>query len=276
MGQMPKWAIIAKESLAAPVSSKEKWVQPKWGYNCTRCEWCFTKDEHHRIIQSPEMESWQYHHDLLECGYKQYIWKRCRSCANKKARWKRAKEVFVQLDFQRMNEEVPNLKFLTKTHPKWSIEVPFDDNWMMKRNKLKTTSLKMANNWRQRNEWWQSKNVIGQYWPECTVKIDVIKNTVKLHFHVHMIVVSEYMDNKPIKLWHTDNQGNVTEEIFDDSEFYKEWGGIVDIRRVKDYQNEYTYKGEKRRECGRKACMRYLTKYISKAEGWSSRKIGDW
>ncbi len=284
MGQMPHWAIIASkelessnESLAAPVSSKEKnWVQPRYGYNCKHCQWIFLKEEHMNIVQAPIMENWQYHEDLEEFGYTRYMHKRCKPCANAKARWRRAKEVFVALDEQRMNAEIPNLKFVTKTRPKWTIEVPFDNNWMEERRSLKTKSLKAANNWRQRNDWWAEKEIIGQYWPECVVTIYPLKSIVKLHFHIHMIIVSPYLDNKPIPVWGLDQKGKIVEQTFDDSEFFKEWKGVIDIRRVKDYQNEYTYKGEKRRGCGRKACMRYLTKYISKADGWSSRKIGDW
>lgn len=284
--QGPPWAKAAlahlkvDEALTTPVSSKEKFVQPKYGYNCKNCSWIWIhpNKEIMNILQcrsNPEWISGKYYEDLEELGYVQYMHRRCNPCGNKKARWKRAKKAFVQLDLLRMNEEIPNLKFITKTHDKWTIKVPFDDNWMEAREKHKTKCLKFANNWRQRNAWWRSKNVLGQYWPECVVTINILEGTVKLHFHLHIVAVCEFLSNKPKRIWATNTAGEIVEEI-DDSEFHKEWGGIIDIRTVKDYQVKYQVNGETRRGCGRKACMRYLTKYISKAEKWSSRKIGDW
>ena len=200
--------------------------------------------------------------------------KRCRSCKAQSTKYTRAGKVFVRLDEIRMNAEGSAkdcLRFTTFTHKKWNRWVPHGCDLLENQNILKSQSLKQARNWRHRNKWWQTREAIGQYWPECTIKGEgkivggKLQLGYRLHFHIHCILVSKYLDNKPMK-----------KPIEMDSKFFREWGGIMDVRSVDNHNVPYQHKGETRYGCGRKAVLRYLTKYITKAKGWKSGKIGRW
>lgn len=208
--------------------------------------------------------------------YQRAFPKRCKPCRSKHKRYQNALRKFIILDELRLNEGIPNLKFLTKTRLDWNIWIPHGEELQKARNELKEKANRQARNWRFRNEWWKSHNPLGQYWSECVITpigkiIDgVLIMGYQLHFHQHMILVSKHLDNKP-------KINVITKEILDDSPFFKEWGGIVHIKKVQDYKNNwYMVKGKYRRGCGKHACVNYLSKYISKAQGWSSQKIGDW
>jgi hypothetical protein len=237
--------------------------------------------------------------ELIADGWKKFPNKRCKTCRSSMKRWQTARRVFVELDELRMNEEVEYLRFVTLTKREWNIMIYDKDNHKSKNHKqfdhenstkgpkfadnhthssenfrsyideqklkLKGTATRFFRNWRNRNQWWKSREVNGQIWPEC-VETPQEDGSVKLHFHFHMVVVSKYLDNRVRK----------GAKYPDDSRFQTEWGGIVDVRAVKDYKVKYQVKGEVREGCGRKACMKYLSKYISKAKGWRSQPIGDW
>ena len=269
---VPAWVATA-EAIAGTVSSKEKIYSKRvrqFGFICHKCVQKGVKAFQKAIREGTDTDKWTSPATI----WKRAFPKRCNSCKSDSSKYTRANKVFVRLDEIRMNEDgdaSKNLKFCTFTHPDWNILAPHGCDLHTTRNILKTKSLKKANNWRSRNAWWRSREAKGQYWPECTVRgegkiIDgKLQLFYRLHFHIHCILVSKYLDNKPIE-----------EPIQMDSKFFREWGGIIDVRKVKDHQVPYMHKGEQRYGCGRKAVIRYLTKYISKAKGWSSGKIGEW
>lgn len=293
--KLPNWVTVAQkrltqqpETVAGTVSSKEH-HDPKfrgYGFAGECCEWIWehpsSNDELWYWKKGDDLEDAAHNHDQLEDeGWKLYMKKRCAKHRRAIKRWQHAKKVFIRLDELRMNEGLEHLRFVTLTKKEWNQTYgteEFDADKM--KNHLKKRALRAFRNWRHRNQWWQSKNANGQYWPECVVtpvlnQIGSLE-AVRLHFHLHCVIVSEYLDNRPGETWiETDQDGN--EHIHNgDSEFFQEWGGIVDVRSVKNWQVKYTHKGEERRGCGRKACMKYLTKYISKADNWRSGKIGTW
>ena len=281
MSQYPAWAQKAHSVLdksnktpAGPVTSKVE--KRRWGFTCENCEWAYIKDEHMTL----GIGVGYAHEDLIAEGYERFIHKRCKKHRAASKRWKRAGKTFVQLDELRLNEGIEHLRFVTKTHPKWTKLVPFEQcgDLASIMDAHKSECLRMWRNWRYQNKWWISRNALGRYWPECVQTIVWDKWTpagMQLHFHTHSIIVSKYLDNKP-KLDYGVKVPDGEAVFQEDSRFHKEWGGIVDVRSVKDYQHEYVVKGETRKGCGRRACMNYLTKYITKANHWKSCKIGKW
>lgn len=267
--QVPAWAIIAEETLARTVSSKEKNYSKRirgFGFVCYNC-----KQKGWRKMQEliKENKKSQFLSDASLMSRAFPI--RCKPCKSASTKYTRANKVFVRLDELRENTEVDCLRFTTFTHKKWNRLVPHGCDLLENLNILKSQSLKQARNWRHRNSWWKTREAVGQYWPECTIRGEgkIIDGQLhlfyRLHFHLHCILVSKYLDNKVIE-----------EPIHMDSKFFREWGGIVDVRAVRNFKVPYTHKGETRYGCGRKACLRYLTKYITKAKGWKSGKIGIW
>lgn len=274
--QVPAWAkfaktVLARETDAVTVTSKVVDTRYKFGNTCSKCP-CKGNPRYLAILRGdiPEPPGITLSPvSRIKRGFP----KRCPECQSTARRWTHAAKVFVRMDEIRINEGFDHLRFVTLTRANWNLLVPMND--LSKKNQfreeLKQKSIRSFRNWRHRNKWWQSRNALGQYWPECTespVWNGVEFVGIKLHFHVHCIFVSKYLDNRPNMNQWKHYQG--------DSTFYKEWGGIVDVRSVKDYKNKYQVKGETRYGCGRKACMRYLSKYISKAKGWQSGKIGKW
>ncbi len=290
MEQIPVWAIVAQEHLQNPsetitgtVSSKEEEYR-RWGFFNPKCCQCAYIKDGHMTQLSPQAE---WHHNrmtLLEEDYKEYPRKRCSKHRSQLRKWQHAKRVFVRLDEQRMNMGEDHLRFVTLTRESWNILIPMDelDQLEIIQEKHKQYCTRSFRNFRDRNDWWKSKEALGQLWPECKHNAEwngVEFVGIRLHFHVHCIIVSKHLCNRPVRscceracYCPKDMQG----EVIDNSRFFKEWGGIVDVRSVKDYQVKYQHKGETRKGCGRKACMRYLSKYITKAENWKSVKIGKW
>ena len=279
MLQYPPWAKIASAVLAdspktvtGTVSSK---VEKKFGWSCKACTWVYLKPDHLPVIE----DEYNSREDLQLEGYERYVSKRCPPCVSGMRKWQRAKKIFVHLDELRMNEDIDCLRFTTLTRKEWELYIPFDQmpNMEELRDAHKKKCIRSFRNWRFTNKWWGSREVLGQFWPECTITPiwkGVAIDEYKLHFHLHMVLVSKYLDNKPKLNYGITPNG---EAVFqDDSRFYKEWGGIVDVRAVRDYQVKYIHKGEERRGCGRRACMKYLVKYITKADHWKSVKIGKW
>ena len=281
MTQNPRWAIVAQQALdksnktpTGPVTSKVK--KRRYGFSCHRCTWVYIKEETHSLYEGVGYAR----EDLLKEGYERYIAKRCKKHAAQAKRYSRAVKTFVQLDEIRMNEDIEHLRFVTLTHPKWTVIVPFEQcgDIASIMDAHKTKCLKHWRNWRYQNKWWISRNALGRYWPECVQTVVWDKWTpagMQLHFHTHSIIVSKYLDNKP-KLDYGVKVPDGEAVFQEDSRFHREWGGIVDVRSVKDYQHEYVVRGETRKGCGRKACVNYLTKYITKANHWKSCKIGKW
>lgn len=265
---VPAWA-KSHESLAGTVSSKEKNYSNRirgFGFICSNCKQKGWKRMQKKIRENEESQflSWG---SMMARAFPV----RCKKCKSASSKYTRANAVFVRLDELRANAEVDCLRFTTFTHKKWNRWVPHGCDLLENQNILKSQSLKQARNWRHRNAWWQTREAVGQYWPECTIKGEgkIIDGKLhlgyRLHFHIHCILVSKYLDNKVIE-----------EPVHMDSKFFREWGGIVDVRSVENYNVPYNHKGETRYGCGRKACLRYLTKYITKAKGWKSGKIGIW
>ncbi len=266
---LPAWAKVANdrissETVAGTVSRKGR----RWGWTCDECGWIWYPPEdtrEHTICGNSNV----YDKDeLIADGWKKFPNKRCKTCRSSMKRWQTARRVFVELDELRMNEEVEYLRFVTLTRKDWTVIIEsFDSARALNeyKNKHKTKCVRSYRNWRDRNDWWKTREVNGQWWPECVVT-PMENGKVKLHFHMHMVVVSKYLDNRVRK----------GTQYPDDSRFQREWGGIIDVRAVKNYKVKYRVKGEIREGCGRKACMRYLSKYISKAKGWRSQPIGDW
>lgn len=303
--KLPKWASVAAvrltqqpietdETVAGTVSSKER-KDPRfrgYGFAGECCEWIW---EHPTInetlwyfggydpqtqMESPLGEVAHNQEGLLDEGWKLYMKKRCAFHRAAIKRWQHAKKVFVRLDEVRMNEGQEHLRFVTLTRAQWNIVIDVQDDLNQTKEDHKQKCIRQFRNWRNRSEWWKSKNALGQWWPECVVspvlnQIGALTG-VRLHFHLHCVVVSEYLDNRPGEIQFGSNSDGEEISFQEDSEFCREWGGIVDVRAVKDYQVKYQHKGETKRGCGRKACMKYLSKYISKAEGWRSGKIGKW
>lgn len=263
---MPKWASVAQarlnEPVAGPVSSK---VAKSWGWTCPECQWTWYPPEGSREYPVEGL----YHDEmaLARDGWKEFPTRRCSMCRSHMKRWRTAKRVFVELDELRMNEEIKYLRFCTFTRRAWNILVREEDAAEEKR-KLKSRSVNQFRLWRQRNAWWKSRNANGQYWPECVETLEE-DGQMRLHFHIHAVLVCEFLDNKP-------KRSADGAKIVADSKCYQEWGGIFDVKAVKDYQVPYQVAGETRKGCGRKACMKYLSKYISKAKGWRSQPIGEW
>ncbi len=280
MSQTPSWAIVAQQALdisnKTPTGSVTSKVEKSYGFSCQNCTWVYIKENTHSLYE----DVGHVRQDLLKEGYKRYIAKRCKKHAAQAKRYSRAVKTFVQLDEIRMNEEIEVLRFLTLTHPKWTVIIPFEQcgDIAAIMDAHKTKCLKHWRNWRYQNKWWISRNALGRYWPECVQTViwsgwDCVG--MQLHFHTHSIIVSKYLDNKAKVDYGVKVPSG--EAVFqEDSRFHKEWGGIIDVRSVKDYQHEYVVKGETRKGCGRKACVNYLTKYITKANHWKSCKIGKW
>lgn len=250
---------------------REEGIQP-FGNTCPKCSWkgCGIARAHvlGHMEESP-MTSWA----TLE---KAAFPRRCKHCRSRAKKWTNALKTFVRLDLLRQERDLNYLRFVTWTHPKWTTIVNVD-RFHQERELLKKKAYKQFRNWRSRNKWWISREAIGQAYPECVVTpiwSGFGFDQVQLHFHIHTVLVSEYLDNRPVAVakWKEDG-----EEIdLEDSRFQEEWGGIVDVRAVKDYQVKYVVKGEERRGCGKRACMRYLIDYINKQKNWQSSKIGEW
>ncbi len=282
--QMPAWAKNAEtvlyppETVAGTVSSKVEEYR-RWGFFNPKCCECAYIKKGYMTLLSP---SSGWHPDrmtLLEKGYREYPAQRCSAHRSKLRKWQNAKKVFIRLDELRMNAELEHLRFVTKTRPEWNLLVPMNKLHLLDslQEEHKRNCIRSWRNWRFRNKWWISREALGQYWPECKHNAEwngVEFVGIRLHFHVHCVIVSKYLDNRPVGLWHLDSDGEPM--ITEDSIFHKEWGGIVDVRSIKDHQVPYNVKGETRKGCGRKACMRYLTKYITKADNWRSVKMGKW
>jgi len=284
MTQNPSWAVVAQQALdkssktpTGPVTSKVE--KRRWGFTCEHCEWVWLPPVDKTHLMAYAESEYYNEKDLLADGYEKFIHKRCKKHRAAAKKWNRAGKTFIQLDELRMNEGIEHLRFVTKTHPKWTKLVPFEQcgDLASIMDAHKTKCLKHWRNWRYQNKWWISRNALGRYWPECVQKIiwkGYAPAGIQLHFHTHSIIVSKYLDNKPtLGVMEIDGVGVDYQE---DSRFKEEWGGIVDVRAVKDYQREYIVKGETRKGCGRRACMNYLTKYITKAAHWKSCKIGKW
>ncbi len=287
--QMPVWAktaeavLINSETVTGTVSSKGN-LKRKWGFfNPKCCECAYIKDGY-RTQLSP-INFWHAKREtLLEEGYKEYPSKRCTRHRSQMRKWQNAKRIFIKLDELRINAELNHLRFVTKTRADWNLLVPLDKLNQLEelQEKHKQKCIRSWRNWRFRNEWWISKEALGQFWPECKHNAEwngVEFVGIKLHFHVHAVVVSEFLDNRPIRDC-CERPCNCPKKyqgkVIDDSKFHKEWGGIVDVRSVKDFKVPYNVKEETQYGCGRKACMSYLIKYITKAENWRSVKIGKW
>lgn len=286
---VPMWvttatAILEHETVIGTVSSKGGKKKRFGFFNPKCCSSCFTKKGMINEYTLPQEEWHHERHALLQDGYKEYPAQRCKPHISEMRKWQRALDIFVKLDEQRMNAEMEHLRFVTKTRKEWNLLVPMDDLDKLQeiQNKHKQTCLRSARNWRNRNRWWINREAIGQYWPECTHNAEwngLEFVGIRLHFHVHAILVSKYLDNRPIRDCCERPCNCPVEmkgEVVDDSKFYQEWGGIVNVRSVKDYKVKYTVKGIDKYGCGKKACMQYLTKYITKAADWKSGKIGKW
>lgn len=271
---VPPW-IQAIETLGGTVSSKVVEKPRKFKYVCYDC-----KTHGHKWMQEIVLRDAPNTSFLSDSSIAQRAFpKRCKKCRSRQKKYTNAVNKFVRLDELRMNEEIDYLRFVTKTRKEWVQWIPWFSNFEGHREEQKKRCNRQARNWRHRNEWWISKNALGQYWPECKVTgvgriIDgKLVMGYQMQFHQHMVLVSKYLNNKP-KTMGDGVPGKPV--VIDHSPFHKEWGGIVDVRAVKDFQVKYQHKGETRRGCGKKACVNYLTKYISKARGWASRKIGEW
>jgi hypothetical protein len=292
----PAWVVKAKdvlskrlsETVTTPVSSKgEKYPWQRefsFGWFHPECCECVYIKEDASTYYSPKA-SWHHSRDkLIAEGWKEYPSNRCAMHESQKKKWQRARDIFVTLDELRMNEEFEHLRFTTLTRKKWNRLVPMDQLHLLEeiQEEHKKSCARTFRNFRNRNAWWQSRRALGQYWPECKHNAEwngVEFVGIRLHFHVHCILVSEFLDNRPIRDC-CDRPCNCPKKfqgaVTGDSKFHKEWGGIVDVRSVKDWKVKYDVKGETREGCGRKACMRYLIKYITKADNWKSVKIGKW
>lgn len=271
---VPPW-IQAIETLGGTVSSKVVEKPRKFKYICYDC-----KTHGHKWMQDIVLRDAPNTSFLSDSSIAQRAFpKRCNKCRSRQKKYTNAVNKFVILDELRMNEEIDHLRFVTKTRGDWVQWIPWFSDFHGHREELKKKCNRQARNWRHRNEWWISREALGQYWPECKVtgvgKIIDGKLVMgyQMQFHQHMILVSKYLDNKP----KTVGDGILGKPVvIGNSKFYDEWDGIVDVRAVKDFQNKYQHKGETRRGCGKRACVSYLTKYITKARGWASRKIGEW
>lgn len=284
---MPPWANNAQirlESFAGTVSSKEKWEKPRYGWsieNCTKCkfEWIHpTKNElwHQDILLGGKYKMKDVQ-ELESLGYTRINPKRCRKHMNQQRRWSRGSKIFSRLEEIRMNETGEankNLKFLTITRKEWNTwhEHMNNDEFIALKKFIKKKGLKKFRNFRTRNKYWISRNAMGQGYPECNVTPEgkIIDGKLvmgyRLHFHIHMILVSKDIDNRVIPK----PVGN------GDSKWFREWGGISWITPVKDNKVKRQEKGETKYGCSRRSVMRYLTKYMTKAEGYNSFKIGKW
>ncbi len=284
---MPPWANNAQirlESFAGTVSSKGNWEKPRYGWsieNCRNCkfQWIHpTKNElwHEDILLGGENKMKDVQ-ELESLGYTRINPKRCKKHMNQQRRWSRGSKVFSRLEEIRMNEEGEankNLKFLTITREEWNTwhKHMSNEKLVALKKEIKKKGLKKFSNFRKRNNYWQSRNAMGQGYPECNVSGEgkIINGSLvmgyRLHFHIHMILVSKKIDNVP-----------VPQPIgCGDSKWYREWDGISWINAVKDHQVKRQEKGETKYGCSRRSVMRYLTKYMTKAEGYNSFKIGKW
>lgn len=268
----PSWAKVAHdktESFAGPVSSKGK-IKHGFGFVCDNC----TQKGVPLYLKILKQEVPDTSFASVPTMIDRCLPKRCKKCKSAKARWVRAKKVFIKLDELRMNEEIKYLRFLTLTRKEWNTWYPFAPGIPLTdlKKEIKKKAMKKFRNWRSRNKWWLSRNAMGQGYPEITIKGQgyIVDGSLvmgyRLHFHIHMILVSKFIDNQVIKK----PVGN------GDSKLFREWGGIADVAAVKDHKVPYQVNGETKYGCGRKAVMRYLTKYITKSEGYNSFKIGKW
>ncbi len=193
---------------------------------------------------------------------------RCKQCRSKKKRWQKANRKYDLLEHIRQWKNYFGLRFVTWTRREWNTtaNAAAEDMWI-EAERLKKKGFKDFNNFRTRNTWWKSRDAVGQNYPEVTFK--PVWNgwgfdEVQVHFHIHSIVCSKYLDNKPVK--DSDNQ------VIDDSRFQKEFGGQVDVSIVRSWKQsdgEGTW-------TSRRSVLRYLTKYLTKAQHWQSRPMGNW
>ncbi len=165
------------------------------------------------------------------------------------------------------------LRFVTFTgKPGWDCEIDAGgyeyDPWK-EADIIKKKATKTFNNWRQRNEYWKSRDASGQAYYECTMY--PVWNgwgfdKIKLHFHVHTVVCSKRIENKDIQ---TDLE--TLKPIPMSTTIQRNWGGIVDVRKCRTWKHK---DGEMK--TSKRFVMNYLVDYINKSPHWQSTKFGDW
>ncbi len=269
---LPAYVVVAQdtlkaETLVSTVSSKGP--SGRWGNTCEQCP---------HVPELGDQEDWNSIHE----GEKRrtlalHFPIRCKKCSARCRSWTRAKRAVMKIDLVRCINGYRNLKMVTFTQDGWSIK-----DWSAsieefdRINHDKKKLLRRHRNYRLRNAYWRSRNASGIIYPEF--KITPIWNgwgwdDVNVNIHLHMIVASKYLDNKPVK----DSRG----EIIRDSKMFESWGNIVDVREVKcsyDQANKYWKEEEDNQMTfwGLRNVLSYVTKYVNKMGNWRSSRFGEW
>jgi hypothetical protein len=269
---LPAYVVVAQdtlkaETLVSTVSSKGP--SGRWGNTCEKCYFVPDKGAGTDYVKigKDENEKWYALHFPM----------RCKKCAARCRSWSRAKRAVMAIDMVRCIKGHRNLKLTTFTQDSWSIP-----NWSASNEQIKMIDddkkklLRRHRNYRLRDPYWKTRDASGIIYPE--LKITPMWNgwgwdEVNVNVHLHMIIASKYLDNKPVK----DSRGDIVK----DSMMFESWGNIVDVREVKcSYDQNDKYWNEEEDNSmifwGLRNVLSYVTKYVNKMGHWRSSRFGDW
>ncbi len=259
------------ETVGGTVSRKEK-----WGFTCEKCHWVPTKGAPEEWIPTlrwiPNTYSIINSMVQVKRTMATHLPHRCKRCKSRMKRWTCAARNYDKLEILRVLEERHCLRFVTFTKEEWNVNVNAYDrlnNLWVDAEEIKKTAVRQFRNWRNRNDYFRSREAKGQCYYECTMK-PVWKgwgwDEVQLHFHIHTVVCSKRIENKDIQI-----DLDTLEPIPMSTTIQREWGGIVDVRKCRTWQHK---DGEIK--TSKRFVMNYLVDYINKAGHWQSSKFGDW
>lgn len=246
---------------------------PNWGFICeSKCGWI--------PMKGCEPDYIRVGSEQFGRSYALHFPHRCKRCKSRMQRWTCAARNYDRLELLRLNDEIPNLKMTTFTHKEWELSIAAGGEnfsaWCSA-DKIKKSASRKHRNWRNRNDYWKSLDAKGQAYHECTM-YPVWKgwgfDEIKLHFHIHMVLCSKYIENSDIQTCHGRaccEDENCVKPIPMSTTIQREWGGIVDVRKCKTWKHN---DGEVK--TSRRSVMSYLVDYMNKQAHWQSSKIGRW
>lgn len=243
---------------------------PSWGFVCNNACWIPKKeyDEDGNL----KTDYVRVGSEMFGKTYALHFPVRCKRCKSRMQRWTCAARNYDRLELLRLNDEIPNLKMVTFTHKEWELSIAAGGEkfspWCSA-DKMKKSASRKHRNWRNRNDYWKSRNAKGQAYHECTMY--PIWNgwgfdEIKLHFHIHMVLCSKKVENKDIQY-----DLDTLKPIPMSTTIQREWGGIVDTRKCKTWKH-----GDGEVKTSRRSVMSYLVDYMNKQAHWQSSKIGRW
>ncbi len=263
-----------RETVGGTVSRKGK-----WGFTCESCGWVPKKGDDPDWVPISQTTN----DANMKTKYMPAHWPdRCKKCRSRAKRWTKAAQKYDQLEILRMMYPECNkqkcdchwhcLRFMTLTRESWNKKIPeggFDYDPWKHADAMKKKAVRQFKNWRDRNEYWKSREAKGQAYYECTMK--PVWNgwgwdEVQLHFHIHTVVCSKRIENKDIQI-----DLDTLDEIPMSTTIQREWGGIVDVRACKTWKHK-----DGAVKTSKRFVMNYLIDYINKSPHWQSVPFGDW